>query len=163
PDSEAHDLVMSLFGGLSKAERRRIQIRTRASVLALAADGRWLGGRPNYGYRLIDTGLPHPNRSKAAAGAQLRTLEPDPDAAPVVGEELGQRVNTRITTPRSNRTRRPRSQPGQYLFAGVIRCGHCGKAMFGATGKNKPYYRCTATRPDYATPSVPGHPPTYSV
>jgi DNA invertase Pin-like site-specific DNA recombinase len=27
PDSEAHDLVMSLFGGLSKAERRRIQHR----------------------------------------------------------------------------------------------------------------------------------------
>src|SRR5438067_3088057 len=82
PDSEAHDLVMSLFGGLSKAERRRIQIRTRASMLALANDGRWLGGRPNYGYRLVDTGLPHPNRSKAAAGAQLRTLEPDPAAAP---------------------------------------------------------------------------------
>src|SRR5204863_4565779 len=41
PDSEAHDLVMSLFGGLSKAERRRIQIRTRASILALATDGRW--------------------------------------------------------------------------------------------------------------------------
>src|SRR5439155_3876950 len=84
PDSEAHDLVMSLFGGLSKAERRRIQLRTRASMLALATDGRWLGGRPNYGYRLVDAGLPHPNRSKAAAGAQLRTLAPDPDTAPVV-------------------------------------------------------------------------------
>src|SRR5438067_2661347 len=84
PDSEAHDLVMSLFGGLSKAERRRIQVRTRASILALATDGRWLGGRPNYGYRLVDTGLPHPNKSKASAGAQLRTLEPDPDTAPIV-------------------------------------------------------------------------------
>lgn len=84
PDSEAHDLVMSLFGGLSKAERRRTQLRTRASVMALATTGRWLGGRPNYGYRLIDTGLPHPNRSKAAAGAQLRTLEPDAATAPVV-------------------------------------------------------------------------------
>ena len=40
PDSEAHDLVMSLFGGLSKAERRRIQHRTRAAVLALATQGR---------------------------------------------------------------------------------------------------------------------------
>jgi site-specific DNA recombinase len=63
PDSEAHDLVMSLFGGLSKAERRRIQHRTRAAMLALAAGGRWLGGRPNYGYRVVNTGLPHPNRS----------------------------------------------------------------------------------------------------
>lgn len=269
PDSEAHDLVMSLFGGLSKAERRRIQVRTRASMLALAADGRWLGGRPNYGYRLVNTGHPHPNRSKAVAGAQLRTLEPDPDTAPVVvrifetydagmgfrsiaqmlegegvpspGEvgstrhprsagvwggsvirailtnprylgrqvagrqrrhdelvdardpalgtvsrqrwqettawswseqecwaplvsaELWQRANARITNTRGSGTRRPRSEPGRYLFAGAIRCGHCGKAMFGAIGKNKPYYRCAATRPDYATPSVTGHPPTYSI
>lgn len=35
--------------------------------------------------------------------------------------------------------------------------------MFGMIGKTKPYYRCTATRPDYASPSVSGHPPTYSV
>ena len=271
PDSEAHDLVMSLFGGLSKAERRRIQIRTRASVLALAASGRWLGGRPNYGYRLVDTGLPHPNKSKAAAGAQLRTLEPDPDTAPIVQrifemydtglgfrsiarilegegipspgeigptrhprsagvwggsvvrailtnprylgrqvagrqrrhdelvdaldpalgtisrqrwqdtsawswseeecwsplvpEELWQRVNARITNTRGNSgvRRPPRSELGRYLFAGAVRCGHCGKSMFGNTAKNKPYYRCTATRADYAEPSVPNHPPTYMV
>ena len=269
PDSEAHDLVMSLFGGLSKAERRRIQHRTRAANLALAADGRWLGGRPNYGYRVVDTGMAHPNRSKASAGAQLRTLEPDPDTAPVVrrifemydagvgyrsiaqvletegipspGEvgpirhprsagvwggsvvrailinprylghqvagrqrrhdelfdardpalgtvsrqhwqerdawawseqpswaplidrELFERVNSRIQNTHGNGTRRPRSIPGQYVLAGMIRCGHCGKAMFGNTAKNKPYYRCAATRPDYATPSVPEHPPSYMV
>ncbi|MDX6216445.1 MAG: site-specific recombinase, partial [Frankiales bacterium] len=58
---------------------------------------------------------------------------------------------------------RPRSEPGKYVLAGSIRCQLCGKAMFGATAKNKPYYRCTATRPDYAAPSVPGHPPTYTV
>lgn len=269
PDSEAHDLVMSLFGGLSKAERRRIQHRTRAAALALAADGRWLGGRPNYGYRLVDTGLPHPNRAKASAGAQLRTLEPDPDTAPVVRrifdlydagvgyrsiaqrlesegilspgevgpvrhprsagvwggsavrailinprylgrqvagrqrrhdelldtrdpalgtisrqrwqdpdtwawseqpswpalvpEDLFERVNKRITNTHGNGRRRQRSEPGQYLLSGAIRCGHCGKSMSGNTAKNKPYYRCSATRPDYATPSVPGHPPTYMV
>jgi DNA invertase Pin-like site-specific DNA recombinase len=84
PDSEAHDLVMNVFGGLSKAERRRIQHRTRASMLALASNGRWLGGRPNYGYRLVDAGLAHPNRRKAASGINLRSLEPDPDTAPVV-------------------------------------------------------------------------------
>ncbi|MGD0982190.1 MAG: recombinase family protein [Acidimicrobiales bacterium] len=53
-------------------------------MLALAAGGRWLGGRPNYGYRVVNTGLPHPNRSNAAAGAQLRSLELDPETAPVV-------------------------------------------------------------------------------
>ena len=35
--------------------------------------------------------------------------------------------------------------------------------MFGATCKGKPYYRCCATRADYATPSVPGHPASYSI
>ena len=29
--------------------------------------------------------------------------------------------------------------------------------------KGKPYHRCSATRADYAVPSVPGHPPTYAV
>src|SRR5204863_6274080 len=82
---------------------------------------------------------------------------------PLVSDELWQRVNARITNTRGTRTRRPRSEPGRYVFAGSIRCGHCGKSMFGATLKSKPYYRCSATRPDYAAPSVPGHPPTYSV
>lgn len=49
PDSEGHEMLMGLFGGLSKAERRRLQIRTRNAMLAHAAAGRWLGGRPNYG------------------------------------------------------------------------------------------------------------------
>lgn len=84
PDSEGHEMLMSLFGGLSKAERRRLQIRTRNAMLAHAAAGRWLGGRPNYGYRLVDTDQPHPQRQKAAAGVRLRVLEPDPDTAPVV-------------------------------------------------------------------------------
>ena len=84
PDSEGHEMLMGLFGGLSKAERRRLQIRTRNAMLAHGAVGRWLGGRPNYGYRLVDTDLPHPQRQKAAAGIRLRVLEPDPDTAPVV-------------------------------------------------------------------------------
>ncbi|HVZ93869.1 MAG TPA: recombinase family protein [Phycisphaerales bacterium] len=84
PESEGHEMMMGLFGGLSKAERRRVQVRTRNSTLAHAAAGRWLGGRPNYGYRVVDTPAPHPQRQKAAAGIRLRTLEPDPDTAPVV-------------------------------------------------------------------------------
>jgi site-specific DNA recombinase len=84
PDSEGHEMLMSLFGGLSKAERRRLQVRTRNAMLAHGAAGRWLGGRPNYGYRLVDTDTPHPQRNQAAAGIKLRVLEPDPDTAPVV-------------------------------------------------------------------------------
>jgi len=83
PDSEAHDLLMSLFGGLAKAERNRIRHRVRAAMAAHAESGRWLGGRPPYGYILDDAG-PHPNPEKAASGVRLRCLSPDPDTAPVV-------------------------------------------------------------------------------
>ncbi len=84
PDSEAHDLIMSVFGGMSKGERNRIKIRVRASMAAQAhIEGRYLGGRPPYGYRLADAG-PHPHPGKAADGKRLHRLEPDPVAAPVV-------------------------------------------------------------------------------
>lgn len=46
PDSEAHDLIMSVFGGMSKGERNRIKIRVRAAMAAQARiEGRYLGGR----------------------------------------------------------------------------------------------------------------------
>lgn len=48
-----------------------------------ATQGRFLGGRPPYGYRLVDAG-PHPHPSKAALGGRLHRLEPDPLTAPVV-------------------------------------------------------------------------------
>ena len=48
-----------------------------------ATEGRFLGGRPPYGYQLTDAG-PHPNPAKAALGQRLHRLEPDPIAAPVV-------------------------------------------------------------------------------
>ncbi len=84
PESEAHDLIMSVFGGMSKGERNRIKIRVRAAMAAQAkVEGRYLGGRPPYGYRLADAG-PHPNPSKAADGKRLHQLEPDPATAPVV-------------------------------------------------------------------------------
>src|SRR5712691_239532 len=84
PDSEAHDLIMSVFGGMSKGERNRIRIRVRAAMAAQAAiEGRFLGGRPPYGYRIADAG-PHPNPAKAADGKRLHQLEPDPQTAWVV-------------------------------------------------------------------------------
>ena len=84
PGSEAHDLVMSLYGGMSKGERTRIKTRVRTAMASQAAiEGRFLGGRPPYGYLLADAG-PHPNPSKAATGQRLHALAPDPVAAPVV-------------------------------------------------------------------------------
>ncbi len=84
PGSDAHDLVMSLYGGMSKGERNRIKIRVRSAMASQAAtEGRFLGGRPPYGYQLVDDG-PHPNPGKAAAGQRAHRLELDPIAAPVV-------------------------------------------------------------------------------
>jgi DNA invertase Pin-like site-specific DNA recombinase len=84
PGSDAHDLVMSLYGGMSKGERNRIKTRVRSAMAAQAVvEGRFLGGRPPYGYVLGDAG-PHPNPSKAATGQRLHRLELDPSAAPVV-------------------------------------------------------------------------------
>ncbi|WP_347177121.1 recombinase family protein [Parafrankia sp. EAN1pec] len=84
PASEAHDLIMSVFGGMSKGERNRIKIRVRTAMAAQAkTEGRYLGGRPPYGYRIADAG-PHPNPAKAADGKRLHVLEPDPVTSPVV-------------------------------------------------------------------------------
>jgi site-specific DNA recombinase len=84
PANEAHDLVMSVFGGMSKGERNRVKIRVRTAMAAQAEiEGRFLGGRPPYGYLIADAG-PHPNPSKAADGKRLHKLDLDPVAAPVV-------------------------------------------------------------------------------
>jgi site-specific DNA recombinase len=84
PDNEAHDLVMSVFGGMSKGERNRIKVRVRTAMASQTLlEGRYLGGRPPYGYTLKDLG-PHPNPAKAADGKRLHGLALDPIAAPVV-------------------------------------------------------------------------------
>lgn len=80
PDNEAHELVMSVFGGMSKGERNRIKLRVRTAMASQTLlEGRYLGGRPPYGYTLQDLG-PHPNPGKAADGKRLRGLTPDPQA-----------------------------------------------------------------------------------
>src|SRR5690606_29627482 len=37
PANEAHDMIMGVFGGLSKGERNRIKIRVRAAMAAITA------------------------------------------------------------------------------------------------------------------------------
>jgi DNA invertase Pin-like site-specific DNA recombinase len=92
PNSEAHDIVLNLFGGLSKAERRRLQTRVKAAKEQQASTGRFQGGRPPYGYRLVSTGIPHPNPKKAHWGAELQRLEPDPETAPWVQRIFAWRI-----------------------------------------------------------------------
>ena len=89
PNNEAHDLVMSVFGGMSKGERNRIKVRVRTAMATQTLlEGRYLGGRPPYGYTLKDLG-PHPNPAKAAQGKRLHGLAPDPRTAPVVRRIFG--------------------------------------------------------------------------
>ncbi len=84
PDNEAHDLVMSVFGGMSKGERNRVKVRVRTAMATQTqVEGRFLGGRPPYGYTLADLG-PHPNPAKAADGRRLHGLAPDDNTAPIV-------------------------------------------------------------------------------
>jgi site-specific DNA recombinase len=56
---------------MSKAERNRIRLRVKSQMLVQAREGRYLGGRPPYGYMLADAG-PHPNPAKAADGKRLQ-------------------------------------------------------------------------------------------
>ncbi|GID32905.1 recombinase family protein [Paractinoplanes brasiliensis] len=98
PGSDAHDLVMALYGGMSKGERNRIKVRVRSAMKAQTElEGRFLGGRPPYGYRLADAG-PHPNPGKAAEGRRLHRLEPDPVTAPVVARIFDEYVSGRGMT-----------------------------------------------------------------
>ncbi|MEU2616591.1 recombinase family protein [Streptomyces sp. NPDC007157] len=69
---------------MSKGERNRIKIRVRTAMSSHAQlQGRYLGGRPPYGYLIGDAG-PHPNPAKAATGQRIHRLEPDPAVAPTV-------------------------------------------------------------------------------
>ncbi|GAU65977.1 recombinase [Streptomyces sp. NBRC 110611] len=57
-------------------------------------EGRFLGGRPPYGYRIVDAG-PHRNPAKAADGRRLHRLEIDLVAAPIVQRIFRQYVEGR--------------------------------------------------------------------
>jgi site-specific DNA recombinase len=82
-DNDGHYMALSNYGTMSRAERNRTRLRVANAVRAHAQAGRWLGGRPPYGYLIADRG-PHSNPSKAASGARLHQLEPDPSTSAVV-------------------------------------------------------------------------------
>jgi len=90
--SEDHEQMMMALGLQSKREITRTRIRVRTAMAAQTREqGRHLGGRPPYGYRLADAG-PHPNRAHAAWGRRARRLEPDPETAPQVAWIFAERL-----------------------------------------------------------------------
>src|SRR5579859_1538939 len=82
--SEHDEKTMTMLGLSSKREVTRTSIRVRTAMAVQTREqGRYLGGRPPYGYRLADAG-PHPNKAHAAWGRRAQRLEPDPVTAPWV-------------------------------------------------------------------------------
>ncbi|MBV9920085.1 MAG: recombinase family protein [Pseudonocardia sp.] len=76
-----HSLLMQMLAAQSQREVVRSRHRTVAAMRVQAVEqGRFLGGRPPYGYRLVDAG-PHPNRAHAAWGRRRKRLDPDPATA----------------------------------------------------------------------------------
>jgi site-specific DNA recombinase len=87
-----HQALMMLLGAQSRREVLRSRFRTMAAMQAQAREqGRYLGGRPPYGNRLVDAG-PHPNAAHAVWGRRLRRLEPNPATAPTVAWTFQQRL-----------------------------------------------------------------------
>ena len=90
--AEGDEQLMLSLGVQSKREITRTRIRVRTAMAAQAREqGRYLGGRPPFGYRLADAG-PHPNREHASWGRRAHRLEPDPQTAPVVQWIFAQRL-----------------------------------------------------------------------
>lgn len=91
-DSVTHQALLMLLGAQANREVQRARFRTTMAMQAQARDqGRYQGGRPPYGYQLVDAG-PHPNRVHAQWGRRLHRLEPDPATAPHVTWIFTQRL-----------------------------------------------------------------------
>lgn len=66
--SPVHQALMVLLGAQAQREVVRARHRVKAAMGAQTrSEGRFLGGRPPYGYRLADAG-PHPNTTHAQWG-----------------------------------------------------------------------------------------------
>ncbi|MEO3778327.1 hypothetical protein ABGB16_16045 [Micromonospora sp. B11E3] len=95
--NEFHLSLLAVLGVHSKREIQRSRFRAIAAMRAQVIEqGRHLGGRPPYGYRLVDAG-PHPNRTHARWGRRKQCLEPDPATAPWVKWISAQRLAGRAS------------------------------------------------------------------
>ena len=91
-DAPAHRVLMQVLAAQSQREVVRSRHRTVAAMTAQTVQqGRFLGGRPPYGYRLVDAG-PHPNQAHAAWGRRCHRLAPDPVTAPHVRWMFAERL-----------------------------------------------------------------------
>ena len=113
-----HQALMLLLGVHSKREVLRSRHRVLAAMRTQVIEqGRHLGGRPPYGYRLVDAG-PHPNRRPRPLG---------PPAAPPrtrPGDRPTRHMDLRPTPRRPQRRRNhPRPQRARYPLPLACRPG----------------------------------------
>ena len=88
-----HSVLMQVLA--SQREVVRSRHRTMAAMRVQAVEqGRFLGGRPPYGYRLVDAGR-HPNRAHAVWGRRRQRLDPDPVTARHVRWMFAERLTGR--------------------------------------------------------------------
>lgn len=91
----SHRALVMLLGAQSKREVQRARWRAVQAMRGQARDeGRFLGGRPLFGYRLVDAG-PHPNPMHAKWGRRLQRYDPDPVTAPTVRWIFAERLRGR--------------------------------------------------------------------
>jgi DNA invertase Pin-like site-specific DNA recombinase len=96
-DTPLHKALMAVLAARSHAEVVRARHRVTHAMRRQTIDqGRYLGGRPPYGYRLVDAG-PHPNSALARRGVRLHRLAPDPATARHVAWIFAQRLAGRST------------------------------------------------------------------
>ncbi|MBW6439292.1 recombinase family protein [Actinoplanes hulinensis] len=80
-ESADHRALLMMLGHQSQREVLRTRFRVRAAMTAQVREqGRHPGGRPPYGYRLVDAG-PHPSTVQASWGRRQHRLVVDPVAA----------------------------------------------------------------------------------
>ena len=78
PVTSGHDELVALLGILAKREIIRARARTMGAMTALVRDyGRYVGGRPAYGYRLVADRIPPP-APRAPPLRQARRTGPSP-------------------------------------------------------------------------------------
>jgi DNA invertase Pin-like site-specific DNA recombinase len=144
--SEHDEKAMTVPGLSSKREVTRTSIRVRTAMAAQTREqGRYLGGRPPYGYRLADAG-PHPNKAHAAWGRRAHRLDPDPATAHVVQWMFAQRLagHSAARIARLERGRgavpicgRPGQEPAPHRGRVDARHGHhdlVEPAIYGSSG-----------------------------
>jgi DNA invertase Pin-like site-specific DNA recombinase len=79
-----HQALLLMLGHQSEREVLRNRLRTTATMAAqIREQGRNLGGRPPYGYRLVNAG-PHPKSMHASWDRRQHRLDPGPATAPTV-------------------------------------------------------------------------------